>query len=546
MKKVIIFFILLINILTLNAQSITDKKPKIVVQIVVEQMRYDFISRYWNKFGEHGFKKMINEGTFCHNVKYNYLITASASGYATIVTGSTPSLHGIVADTWYSQLKETEVTAVEDSKETTIGANLVTNIGKSPRNLDATTWTDELKLSNYKQSKVISIAINDNAAILTGGILADAAYWYDYEDGHWVSSSYYFKQVPNWVNQFNDKEISDLYVSQQWTTLLDENEYSESLLDANSYEVGFKSGNTFPYNITNLKELYGSYEILKYTPFGNTFTKDFAITAMIEEKLGNDEITDFIAIGFAATGSVNDIFGLRSIEIEDTYIRLDNDIAHLLSTLEDLYGKDNFLVYLTADRGATDDPLFLKAIDMKGGYFNLTSSLSLLNTYLKAFYGSGEWISFFYQNQIYLNHTLIEQSKISLSEIQDKVAEFMIQFTGISYAISANKLINNSTDGIFAKIQNSFYQKKSGDVFIVFSPGWMADPKITGEYSISAQISPFNNNLHVPLIFYGWKIPHKNIYRQIKIQDLAVTMAMLFNIAIPNAAQGEGITEILE
>jgi len=549
MQKKIIFIIILLSFFSLKIFSQTNfaKKPKIVVQIVVEQMRYDYITRYWNKFGNEGFKKLINEGTVCHNAKYDYLITSSSSGYATIATGTTPSYHGIVADTWYQRLKESETTSIYDANEQTIGANLFENIGKSPRQLETSTWSDELKMSDYKQSKVISISLNDESAILAGGLLANAAYWLDAEDGKWVSSTYYFDAVPQWVNDFNDKQITELYLARPWTTLLDLGNYTESLADGNTYELGFKSGNQFPYDLTALKGIYGSYDILKYTPYGNTFTKDFAINTIIEENLGKGEYTDFLAIGFSASNNISDIFGIRSVEIEDTYLRLDNDIAHLLSTLEDTFGKDEFLIYLTADRGATDDPLYLNAIEMKGSYFNTESAMTILNSYLKATYGVGEWVQFYYQNQIYLNQSLIESSELSLADVQNKAADFMVQFTGIANAVSATSLQTNSfTEGIFSKIQNSFSQKKSGDVFIVFTPGWIGNPKTVNDLSISAQISPFNNNLHVPLIWYGCNIDKKQIYRNIKIEDIATTMSSILNVSQPNAATGTLIYELFE
>jgi predicted AlkP superfamily pyrophosphatase or phosphodiesterase len=547
-NKLILFIIIcLIRSSFSSAQIVENDVPKLVVEIVVDQMRYDYIVRYWDKFGDEGFKKLINEGTLCKNAKYDYLLTSSPSGYATISTGTSPAMHGIISDKWYLRLKEKEMYCVYDEDEKLIGANVVENIGKSPRQLISSTWSDELKISNFKESKVIGISMNDYAAIIPGGYLSNAAYWFDNEDGKWVSSTYYMDSIPEWVREFNNKGIPEIYLSRIWLPLLDIEDYTESLHDGSSYELGYNGNSSFPYNLTLLKQQYASYEILKLTPFGNTYTKDFTISAIIEEELGKDEVTDFLSVGFSATGSISDLFGIRSIEIEDTYLRLDNDIAHLISTLNDMVGIENTLIYLTADRGSADDPAFLNDIDMQGSYFNTESALSVLNSYLKALYGWGEWIIYYDQNQIYLNQILIEDSKLSLPEVQEKAAQFMVQFSGIANSVSAITMMTAEfNDGIFEKAQNSFNQDRSGDIFISFSPGWIAKNQTKDGISLSSQISPYNYSTHVPIIWYGWKIPHKTIYRSIQIEDIAPTISLMLNISFPNASTGTPIEEILQ
>lgn len=546
-RVILLLYCILCITINLFSQEKEIQKPKLVVQIVIDQMRYDFLVRYWEKFGDEGFKKLINEGTLCKNAKYDYLITASSSGYATISTGTQPSLHGIVSDSWYQRLKETEMYCVLDEKEKLVGANVVENIGKSPKNLISSTFTDELKLSNFKTSKVIGISMNDYSSILPVGHLADASYWFDNEDGKWVSSSYYMEEIPDWVDEFNQKAIPDVYITHTWQPLYDFSEYSESLSDGNIYEIGYNGNSSFPYDLEILKVNYASYEIIKYTPFGNTLTKDFAITALVEEELGQGETTDFLSISFSATGYIADLFGIRSIEIQDTYLRLDNDIAHLISTLEDLIGKENLLIYLTSDRGAADDPAFLNAINMQGNSFNTSSSLSVLNSYLKAIYGHGEWALFFEQNQIFLNQMLIEDSQLNLDEVQEKTVQLMVKFTGIANAVSASNLMKSEfNDGIFSMAQNSFNQERSGDIFINFSPGWIAKSQTKTGFSLSSQISPYNYNTHVPIIFYGWNIPNKIIYREINIEDIAPSLSILLDVSFPNASTGNPINELFE
>ena len=548
MKKIFFLFLLIFvsNIILFSQNKIVPQNPRLVVGIVVEQMRYDYIYRYWNKYCDSGFRKLINKGTFCKNTHYNYLLTNSSSGYASISTGTTPAFHGIVSDFWFVRLQEKQKYCVEDKKTKLIGS-IASQVGKSPINMISSTWSDELKISNHKNSKVISISMKDYGAILSGGILADEAYWFDDETGYWITSSYYTDGLKEWVQIFNNKKFPDVYLGREWDTFFDIKDYHESLQDNNSYEIGFDGQKIFPYDLNILKEKYFGYSILKYTPFGNTYTNDFALFTIIKEYLGKDEYTDFLSINYSSTGYISDIFGIRSIEIEDTYIRLDKDIAHLISSLEDLVGKENVLIYLTSDRGASDSPDFSYDINMGGRNFDTKSAIVILRSYLRAIYGSGDWVQAYYNGQIYLNRTLIEDSKISLSEIQKTAANFFVQFSGVSNAVATESFQQTEfTEGIMSKAKNSFNQERSGDIFINLAPGWGVKSEATIRASLSARNSSYNDNTHVPLIWYGWKIPHKEIYTRKQIIDIAPTISYFLNISQPNTCTGNPIIELFE
>lgn len=546
MRKLSIAFIILLFVNNSFAQKkIPPDRPKLVIGIVIDQMRYDYIYRYWDKFGENGFKKLFNEGTFCHNTKYNYLLTESAPGYATIVTGTSPSEHGIVSNQWYHRLKKEFQYCVRDQKVRGIGFGAESG-RVSPKRMLSSGFMDELRLSNFKQSKVISVAMNDFAAVLSGGHLANAAYWYDNKTGNWVSSSYYQNNLPDWVVKFNAKKFTDIYISHGWDLLLDKNQYNQSMADNNSYEYGFDGhSHVFPYDLQKFFKKEG-YEILKFTPYGNTYTKDFAISALVNENLGQDEFPDFLSIGFSACGHVSDIFGIRSLEMEDMYLRLDKDLEHLLKSIDELVGKENVLVYLTADHGASDHPSFLKDVKMPGNVFNMSSTLAVLKSYLRAIYGEGEWILAYYNRQIYLNQVLIEDSKIPLEEIQTRIAQFLVQFTGIANAVTATTFqTTNFTKGILEKSQNSYNQERSGDIILNFAPGWTENDAIRSKKTISSQYSAYSYDTHVPLIWYGWKIKRININRTISITDIAPTLSLFLKIPYPNACVGEPILELL-
>ena len=529
-----------------NAQRIKaypPEKPKLIIGIVIDQMRYDYIYRYWNKLENNGFKRFINEGAVCKNAYQNYLYTQTGPGHATIYTGATPSVNGIVTNEWYIPLKKQKVYCVEDSKAKTVGSN--SDKGKvSPVNLLTTTIGDELRLSNQNKSKVIAIAMKDRSAILPGGHNPNAAYWYDETTGNWITSTYYMDSLPKWVDEFNNKKLADLYLDRLWTPLLPITDYSESLPDSNKYEVGFSNNQkNFPYDLSFISKKdkkIRDYSILKNTPFGNTYTHDFAIASVLGESLGKHDYTDFLAVSFSPTDYIGHSFGPLAVETEDTYLRLDKEIAHFLDFIESEIGKENVLIFLTGDHGSSQHPQYLIDNRLPGGIFKQYYALSLLKSYLNAVYGDGEWVLCYLDNQIFLNHALIEDSKLSLKDVQDKVAAFMLQFNGVQNAVTATTLqTNNFTKGMFMFMQNSYNQKRSGDVLINLEPGWIQDMNYFIDHNTA-----YSYDTHVPLLWYGWKISHKTILREVHPVDIVPTISALLNIESPSGCNGEPIDEL--
>ncbi len=522
-------------------KEIPPEAPKLIVGIVIEDMRYDYLYRFWENFGEDGFKKLIGEGTLCKNANYNYLLTQTAPGFATIATGCEPAVHGVVADRWYQRLQNNRTYAVFDEKQHSIGSknDVYPN---SPINLLTTTFTDELKLFNNGRSKVIGVSFKPEAAILSTGHLANAAYWFDDASGNWVSSSYYMDSLPGWVNEFNTKKFPDIYLERDWSPLLAIETYSNGAKLGLSKEVGFSDQNKFAKRISSFVKKELPYSVLKATPYGLTLTKDFAVSAIMHEELGVDDFTDFLSIGFASTARISESCGPNSIELEDLYLRLDAELAHFLQFLDEQFGKHNVLVYLTSDHGTSYNPEDLQAVNIPSGEFNAERAVMLLGTYLNALYDKGKWIAEYHNKQIYLNHRLIEDAKLTISDVQQVVSQFMIQFSGVANAITATTLEQtNFSHGAFAAMQNSFNQKRSGDVVINLEPGWIEK----GSY-ISSANSANNYDTHVPLIWYGWKIKRDRISRSIYMQDIAPTLSNFLNIPFPNGATGSVIEELEE
>jgi len=543
MKKAgLILIALLVSFSVFAKKKIPSEKPKLVVQITISQMRYDYLYRYWNKYSENGFKKLIENGTFCKNAHYNYHLTQNAPGQATLATGANPAIHGIVADKWYDRLREEIVEATWDSKTKTIGS-YVDEGRLSPKLLLGTTVADELKLATNFNGKTFGISIDGTPAVIAAGHSANAAYWFDPEIGNWMTSSFYMDTLPDWVNDFNLKKYPETYVNREWTTLLPAKEYTESFTGSLLKNSLGDDNKSFSFiNMLKVKKEANSYQILNSTPFGNTFTKDFAITCIVNEELGKNDTTDFIAINFSSTNTIGHRFGPSSIEIEDTYIRLDRDLEHLIAFLDEQIGIENTLIYLTSDHGVSYSPENIQQARIPGGMFDPKSSIALLESYLDIVYDKGDWVKYYYEKQIYLNQSLIENSQISFEDIQTKVAMFMNQFSGVANAVTAYSLQNSYfSEGVLNKIQNSFYPKRAGDVILNFEPGWIErNSKATNNNS------GYTYDTHVPLIWYGWKIKRNTIARKVDMEDAAPTVSTLLNISFPNACSGEPIYEVFE
>jgi predicted AlkP superfamily pyrophosphatase or phosphodiesterase len=523
---------------------IPSEKPRLIIGIVISQMRYDYIYRYWNKFEDNGFKKLISRGTFCKNTSFNYLLSQEGVGHSTIATGTLPANHGIVAKEWYLNLQDKIVQNIEDDKYNTIGGSY--EAGRySPGNLLCTTYSDELRLSNNLKSKVFGISLDAAPAILSSGHTANMAYWLDTKSGNWVTSTYYADSLPSWVNDFNNKKFPDTYLEREWNTLLPLNEYTESLPDDNKYETGIKGCAIFPYNLpklNNSKNRRTDYNILKSTPFGNSLVKDFAISVIVNENLGMDDYTDVITVSFTATENIGNLFGSNSVEVEDAFLRLDKEIAHFLDFIDSNIGKENVLIYLTSDHGVAPIPDYLNDHKIPAGYFNQLGAVSLLKSALDNIYGKGDWIKAYHSQQIYLNRTLIEDAKIPLSEIQDYTAQFILQFSGVANTVTSTTLqTTDFTSGIFKKIQNGFNQKRSGDVIINLKAGWIE----RGD-GLSYHSSSYAYDSRIPLIWYGWKIGRGTVVRPVDIIDIAPTIATFLDITYPNACTGNPILELTQ
>lgn len=522
-------------------------KPKLVVGVVVDQMCYEYLYRYQQKFSDKGFVKLMNNGTHCRNTQYNYVPTYTGPGHASIYTGTTPSNHGIIANDWYNRTIKQEINCVGDSTMKTIGSDYKGG-KKSPQNLKANTITDQLKLT-YPNSKVISVSIKDRSAILPGGHLSDGSYWFDYSTGGFLTSSFFKNELPSWVKDFNALKSPDGYMNQTWNTYYDIKTYTESGPDDTPYEhlLTGKTTPTFPYDLKAMSGDKPDYELFTFTPYANTYLADFAITALKSENLGKSDATDFLCISFSTPDILGHAFGPYSVEIEDMYIRLDLEIAKLVKELETRIGKNNFVFFLTADHAVVPNPQLLVDKKLPGGYIAGKPLLAALKEKVTAQFGV-DFITLHENNNLYFDRELIKARKINLNEAQEFVKEEIRSWPGVKRVFTAYELETAGTDNEWKDMVRRGYRfEESGDVLLLLEPGYLAKygeaPKA---YKGTTHGSSFNYDTHVPLIWYGKNIPKQEVLRRVNIIDITATLVPILQLQKPNATTGEPILEIFK
>lgn len=519
------------------------QSPKLVVGIVVDQMRYDYLTRFWNHYGEGGFKRIVQNGFNCKNHHFNYAPTSTGPGHASVYTGTTPATHGIIGNHWYDKSQDADVYCVSDDTYSSIGTT--SELGKmSPHRMLTTTITDQLRLHTQKRGKVIAVALKDRGAILPGGHMANGAYWFEGGgDGNWISSSFYMNELPQWVQDHNTSDAVEAY-KKTWTTLKPIESYLESGTDDNNYE-GKLAGETttaFPHNLPALWEANQQYELLKVTPFGNNITTDFALAALEGEQLGTDDNTDFLSISYSSTDYVGHFYGVNSKEIQDTYLRLDQDLERIFNALDQKVGAGQYTVFLTADHGAVNVPAYLRDEKIPAGYLDMEAMQSKFTEFLKYKYGTTDVVKNISNYQVFLDHKVVNNLDIDLEDAQEDIAMELLRYDQIDKVYTGAQMWQNEyVQGIPYILQNGYNQKRSGDILFVPRPGFISYPE-TG----STHGSPMIYDTHVPLLFFGNGIKKGSTANRTEIPDIAPTIATLLGIAFPNGTTGKPIGKVLK
>ncbi|MCF8357970.1 MAG: alkaline phosphatase family protein [Prolixibacteraceae bacterium] len=541
-KIIIISVILALSVHFCRAQNniiSTPQTPKLVVGITIEHLRSDYLTRYWDTFQQGGLKRLISNGAYTLNGRLDMHNINSSSVTASVFTGTYPAQHGIIAEKWYKQLSEEYTHCYRDDYYLTLGSD--SNEGNaSASHLKVYTLGDVLRQNSNFKSKVFSVSLNPGPAIFSAGHAANGAFWYDKTSGNIISSSYYIDTFPDWIRIFNNKKMAEMYLEREWDLLLPKGSYDAGYGDDYILEKGYwNKWNTFPYSMSKLSiMLQHEYEVLNITPWGNKLIRDFAVQLIHNEGLGNDDHPDLLSINFASMGFANKWFGPGSTEMHDHYLRLDQDIASLLNYLDDKMGKDNYLVFLTAASTCNYNIDFLKEeMNFDAREFSPQSAMALLNAYLHALYGTGEWLVGYNEEQVYLNHNLIDAKSKSLDEMQEKAALFLNQFEGIKAALPAQAIEKGNLDNPrFRSIENSYCVQRSGDVVILLEEGCYPTYKYHEvDYSGISQ---------VPVIFYGSAIRPGEISGSVEITDIVPTVSKIIKTLPPDKNSGKVIDTV--
>ncbi len=520
----------------------TLERPKLVVGLVVDQMRWDYLYRFYDKYEEGGFKRLLNEGYSLNNVHINYLPTYTAIGHTTIYTGSVPAIHGISGNNWYDKATGKDVYCTGDDTVKPVGTSNVNNGSHSPRNMWSTTIGDELRLATNFQAKVVGVSLKDRASILPAGHNPTGAYWYDDSTGNFVTSTYYRNELPAWVDNFNKAKVGDQLVKDGWNTLLPIAQYTESSPDNSPWEglLGSAKTPTFPY-----KNLAADYQkkkgVIRTTPFGNTLTLKLAEAAVQGEQLGADAITDLLAVNLASTDYAGHEFGPNAIEVQDVYLRLDRDLAEFFNYLDSKVGKDQYTVFLSADHGGAHSQGFLAEHKMPTGFYG-EGSIKQFNGWLKDKFGANQLVSKVTNNQIYMDEKAHTGSKLNMEETKQYLIDMLNKDQSVLFAVDMKKAGAASIpEPIRARIVNGYNWQRSGDIQLVYHDSWLPSYSKTG----TTHGSWNSYDSHIPLIFMGWGVKPGESHQAYHMTDIAPTLAALLRVQFPSGTIGNPISEAI-
>ena len=543
MKKV------LLAIIFIGTSAYAQERPKLVVGIVVDQMRQEYLYRYESKFGNAGFKRLEGDGFMLKNAHYNYVPTYTGPGHASVYTGTTPAVHGIIANDWYDRELKKEVNCVGDDRQKPVG-NDKGNGDVSPWRMLSSTITDELKLATQKKGKVVGFSMKDRGAVLPAGHMADGAYWFDGLTGKFISSTFYKPGLPQWLDKFNALNLADQYLNREWKTVLPIEQYTESGPDDTPYETKLRKEERpiFPYKLKEMRAQYGNFDLITTTPFGCDLLTDVAKAAIEGEELGKDNVTDFLTISYSSPDYVGHAMGPNAIELEDVYIRLDKNIEDLLAELDKKVGAGQYVVFLTADHGVADVPMYLRDNKMPAGVFRQAFIEAGLTDFLKKYFPDKKVIERISNDQVFIDQQAFagdpRTAGVDLLVASELISQYLLQVEGVSDVFPASLLRSSDYGeaGLKGNVVRGYNHKLSGDLAFVLEPGWTNWSGVTG----TTHGSGYSYDTHVPIVFYGWGIKKGSSVNYHPITDIAPTLSVLLKIKFPSGCTGQPISEILD
>lgn len=538
LKQLFLFFSGILFLNHANGQSATGPaRPKLVVGIVIDQMRWDYLYRFSERYGNDGFKKLMSQGFNCQNTLVDYLPSFTAPGHSCIYTGSVPAFHGIVANDWVDIRTGKEWYCTEDTSVKSVGGGKAGLM--SPRNLLASTITDELRLATNFRSRTFGVSIKDRGAILPAGHAANGAYWFDDDNGSFITSDYYEASLPVWLQNFNKRNIADSLMKLDWNTLYGIDTYKESVSDNNAYE-GLSKGETAPV-FPHKTSLEKSLAAIRSTPYGNTITRLMAEACIDGEQLGQKGNTDFIAVSFSSTDYVGHKYAPNSVEIEDTYLRMDKELALFLAYLDKEIGKGNYTLFLTADHGGAHNANFLKDHKIPAESVAIDKINKKLNLFLQQKYGDSTIVNSLMNYQVYLNEKVISGLSLDREQVRAVIMNWFRVQDGVTQVLDLEHPEKSVVpEPLKSMVANGYYPNRCGTIQIVLNPGWYSGYGNTG--TTHGSWNPYDT--HIPLLWYGWGIKNGETFRTTHMTDISATLAALLHIQVPNACIGTVIDEV--
>jgi len=534
MKKIlnnILLFILLST--TAWAQKGAIPHPKLVIGLVVDQMRWDYLYRYYQRYGNDGFKRLLREGYNCQNTYLNYIPSYTAPGHTSIFSGTVPALHGIVGNDWMEEKTNQKHYCAQDDSVQSIGGSSI--VGKmSPRAMKVTNICDELRLATNGQSRVYGVALKDRGAIFPAGHTANAAFWFDDSSGNFISSSFYMNTLPRWLQQFNHKRWADTFLNYDWETLYPIHSYTQSIADNNPYEHLRKGETTpaFPHLVAA-----NNYKQIRSLPVGNTLTLKLAKALIKGTELGQKEATDLLCISLSSTDYIGHAYAPNSIEVEDMYLRLDRDLASFLHFLDSYIGEDNYTLFLSADHGGAHNASYLESHQIPAGTLSEHDIEHDLNQQLKKQYGVDSIVRAVMNYQVFLNEALISKKKLKRAVIKASVSHICKQYEGVAHVVDLENLNNSPLPNYLKEmIQNGYYPARCGSIALLYHAAWYSDGK---KGTTHGTWNPYDT--HIPLLWYGWGIPKGETFQRWNVTDITATLAALLHIQVPNGCIGKVI-----
>lgn len=532
-----LFSLILVACAVCAMMQAQPSRPKLVVGLVVDQMRWDFLYRYYDRYTDGGFKRLLSEGYSMENCRIAYVPAVTAIGHTSIFTGSVPAVHGIAGNNFYMDGKK--VYCCQDNNVTPVGSD--SKEGKmSPANMLVTTIGDELRLATNSRSKVVGVALKDRASILPAGHHANAAYWYDSKTGRFITSSFYMQKLPDWVDKFNGRHLSEKYLSEKWTPLYDKSTYVQSTPDAKDYEFNIMDGepNTpLPLDLPALYKKYG-YKVLRGTPGGINITFDMAEAAIEGEKLGQGAETDMLTVSCSSTDILCHMVGVNALKAEDMYLRLDQRLAQFLTYLDNTVGKGNYLIFLTADHGGVNKDKFLQECNIPAGKWDGEAAKKYLNEAINAKHpNAGEIVKTVLMNQVHFDKERIKALSLDFSEIKQIVVDRLLEDDTVQFACDMQKVCTETIpDEIKFRIVNGYFRGRSGDVQLILKPAYCDYGGICTTHNAWC-----GYDSHIPLVFMGWHIQHGESTKQCFVTDIAPTICSMLHIQAPNGCVGQPV-----